>query len=466
MAKYLKEELQHEAIMGPFTQPPFLIHVSPLMTRDKQESLQKKTIMDLSWPKGLSVNSGVDKEKYLDTPYTLTYPSVDYITASLCKLGPAAQIFKIDISRAFRQIKVDPGDVELLGIRFQDQYFIDLSVPFGYRHGSKTFQRCTDSIRHIVAKHGFPGLHNYIDDLIFTGLPSKIHLAYEFLKNLLSELGLDISDKKLVPPSTSAVCLGILIDTADRTIAIPQKKLQEIVHMCTNWETKTYCSKNQLQSLLGSLLYITKCVKPARIFLNRILQLLRDNFENTKMLLSTEFFKDLSWFNAFLSQFNGITYYDQKFSRIPVHLDASLTGLGGHFDSMVYSLPIPLGFMGYTIVHLEILNIVVAAKIWATHWSNQRVQIFCDNMAVVEVLTTGKTRDTTLATCARNLWLIAAIFNIDFIFSHIPGVKNTLADLLSRWQDDSHHTQKLHNLVDKPIWVDTHIDLTCLNYTI
>ena len=224
-----------------------------------------------------------------------------------------------------------------------------------------------------MAKHGFPGLYNYIADLIFTGLPSKILLAYEFLKNLLSELGLDISDKKLVPPSTSAVCVGILINTVDRTISIPPKKLEDIVHTCKNWKTKTYCSKNQLQSLLGSLLYITKCVKPARIFLNRILQLLRDNFENTKILLNTEFFRDLAWSNAFLSQFNGVTYYDQKFSRIPVHLDASLTGLGDHFDSMVYSLPIPLGFMGYTIIHLEILNIVVAAKIWATHWSNQKV---------------------------------------------------------------------------------------------
>ena len=213
-------------------------------------------------------------------------------------------------------------------------------------------------------------------------------------------------------------------------------------------------------------MYITKCVKPARIFFNRILQLLRDNFENTKILLNTEFVRDLAWFNVFLSQFNGVTYYDQKFSRIPIHLDASLTGLGGHFGSMVYSLPIPLGFMDYTIVHLEILNIVVAAKIWVTHWSNQKVQIFCDNMAVVEVLTTGKTRDKTLATCSRNLWLIAAIFNIDFIFSHIPGVKNTVADLLSRWKNDPQHTQKLEKLVAKPIWVDTHIDLTCLNYVI
>ena len=98
---------------------------------------------------------------------------------------------------------------------------------------------------------------------------------------------------------------------------------------------------------------------------------------------------------------------------------------------MVYSLPIPLGYMNYTIVHLEILNIVVAAKIWANDWANQKIQMFCDNMAVVEVLTTGKTRDTTLATCARNLWLIAALYNINFIFSHIPGVDNSVADNMS-----------------------------------
>ena len=160
------------------------------MTRDKQDSLQKKTIMDLSWPKGLPVNNGVDQDKYFDTPYLLNYPSIDNITASHSKLGPAAQLFTINISRAFCQIKVDPGDIDLLGLQFDSNYFIDLSLPLGYRHSLKIFQRCTDSVSHIMAKHGFPGLYNYIDDLIFTGLPSKIHMAYEFLQNLLSELGL------------------------------------------------------------------------------------------------------------------------------------------------------------------------------------------------------------------------------------------------------------------------------------
>ena len=56
-------------------------------------------------------------------------------------------------------------------------------------------------------------------------------------------------------------------------------------------------TKNDLQSLLGLLLYITKCVKLARYFLNRMLQLLRDNTDNHRVLLTEECLK---WFQIFL----------------------------------------------------------------------------------------------------------------------------------------------------------------------
>ena len=41
----------------------------------------------------------------------------------LIDLGPGSLMFKIDISRAFLQLKVDPGDIDLLGLK-QDAYFI------------------------------------------------------------------------------------------------------------------------------------------------------------------------------------------------------------------------------------------------------------------------------------------------------------------------------------------------------
>ena len=39
-----------------------------------------------------------------------------------------------------------------------------------------------------MSQQGFHNLHNYIDDLIYTGLPSEIHKPYQFLNNPLSEL--------------------------------------------------------------------------------------------------------------------------------------------------------------------------------------------------------------------------------------------------------------------------------------
>ena len=117
-----------------------------------------------------------------------------------------------------------------------------------------------------------------------------------------------------------------------------------------------------------------------------------------------------------------------------VYQDVSLTGLGGAYNSMLYALPLKRGYMGYTIVHLEILNILVACKIWASHWENKKVQIFCNNLAVVEVLTKDKARDAMLATCSRNIWLLSYLYNVQFTFSHIAAVKNTLADLMSRWE--------------------------------
>ena len=123
-------------------------------------------------------------------------------------------------------------------------------------------------------------------------------------------------------------------------------------------------------------------------------------------------------------------------------------------------------FRDYSIVHLEILNIIVACKIWAPQWENKKIQIFCDNLAVVEVLTSGRTRDETLATCAHNIWLLPAQFNIHFTFSHIAGVQNTIADLVSRWGNIQHDWCKLQNLCPDHIGVDSNIDLTLLNYTI
>ena len=94
----------------------------------------------------------------------------------------------------------------------------------------------------------------------------------------------------------------------------------------------------------------------------------------------------------------------------------------GVFGDFLYALPLPKNFMNYNIAQLEILNIVVF-KVWGHAWVNKRIQVFCDNRAVVDTLNSGRATDETLATCAHNIWLLAAMFNITLITSHVYGTK-------------------------------------------
>ena len=182
--------------------------------------------------------------------------------------------------------------------------------------------------------------------------------------------------------------------------------------------------------------------------------------------LSQEFFEDLAWFQHFLNHFNGIVYYDTRPIQAELHLDACLTGLGGIFDNQCYALPIPRGFNNYSIVHLEMLNIVVTLKVWAHQWANKKLRIKCDNMVAGEVLLSGKIEDSILATGARTIWMLTALFNISIHIEHIPGKCNVIADLLSRFKFDQASWDLLKNYILDPVWIPTHVDLTCLNHNI
>ena len=74
--RYIQEEVAFKAMLGPLDIKPFDIHISPFMTRDKSDSNSRRTIMDLSFPKGLSVNDGVLNNT---TKFSMHYPSVDSI---------------------------------------------------------------------------------------------------------------------------------------------------------------------------------------------------------------------------------------------------------------------------------------------------------------------------------------------------------------------------------------------------
>ena len=180
-------------------------------------------------------------------------------------------------------------DAVKLGIYWQGEYFLDLSVAFGWVHGSATFQRLSDAIVYIMRRKGYD-LVAYIDDYIGIAPAEVAHSQFDFLSSILTRLGLPMNPDKRVPPCKALTCLGIHVDIDKASLSIDHDKFRAIHTECFHVSGKKYLSKRSFQSLLGKLIYLHKCVVPARTFVNRILQLFRENFHKKKIYLTSEFF--------------------------------------------------------------------------------------------------------------------------------------------------------------------------------
>ena len=285
---YIDTELKFGALSGPYDAPPYgnASHISPIMSRPKPDSEKRRVIIDVSWPKEASVNHFTNGNMYLGTAFRLLYPTVDTITEHLRKVGTDAKIYKIDLSRAFRQLPVDPHDYDLLCLRWKGAYFSDHFTPFGHVGGSLSCCRLTSFFRYLARRNGYV-TYCYVDDVIGIGVNPEATKGFHFMKNLLEELNFPISNSKLVTPSQQATCLGIIINVKKQTVSIPEGKQEEILKKCQEISKQKFVTKRSFQSLLGSLMFVHKCVKSSRTFTNRLLECLRHTESARDAILAT-----------------------------------------------------------------------------------------------------------------------------------------------------------------------------------
>lgn len=132
---YIKTELSHNAIAGPFKSPPFAPWTprSPLMTCPKRDSDKRRVIVDMSYPGGEAVNDGITITSIYGRDTTYTLPSIQDLAALIQRAPSTAWLWKADLARAYRQLRVDPIDTPLLGFGVDSDIYLDLCPSFGCR---------------------------------------------------------------------------------------------------------------------------------------------------------------------------------------------------------------------------------------------------------------------------------------------------------------------------------------------
>ena len=76
---------------------------------------------------------------------------------------------KVDVSRAFRNVPIDPRDAIKCGTRHRGNFYVDKNLVFGAVNGTLIFERISDAIVSIMRAEGAI-VWNYIDDLFWPPL--------------------------------------------------------------------------------------------------------------------------------------------------------------------------------------------------------------------------------------------------------------------------------------------------------
>lgn len=284
MNEYLYKESKHKSIAGPFKENPFKegIKISPLNSVPKKDTLERRVILDLSFPKGSAVNEFINKDYYLDEKIEVIYPKVDDFIQIIKQKGRNCLMFKKDLRRAFRQIPLDPSCYNLVAFSWKKHIFFDTFLTMGLTSASYICQRVTNAVAFIMFKIGILML-NYLDDFASAETQNNAEFAYQTLGAILEKCGIEEARDKSCPPSTIMTFVGVLFNTETLTIEITPERLAEIRLLIEAWLNKSKATLKEVQSLLGKLNFIAACVRSSRISFSRLLQWLKCLYkENSK----------------------------------------------------------------------------------------------------------------------------------------------------------------------------------------
>ena len=453
---YIKKESQHGAILGPFKFNPFQdnLIVSPLNSVPKKESIERRIIMDLSFPKGNAVNDYIDKNEYLGEISQLVFPKVDDFVDLIRSKGRGCLLYKKDLKRAYRQISIDPKDYNLVSFVWKKHIFCDTVLSMGLRSAANICQRVTNAISFILLQVGIAIL-NYLDDFAGAERKENAEFAYLCVGSVLKKCGFDEAVEKASPPSKVMSFLGVLFNTATMTMEITPERLSEIRNLIKSWLTKETATLKQLQSLLGKLNFVAACVKPSRIFISRLLIWLRSIYGSSEFLhhIPEIVKKDLIWWDKFLPKYNGISMMEYENWSLPDSVfssDSCLSGCGGFWNGCYFHATFPESIMlqNLHISILEILSIIICLKLWGKHFKGQRIIVFCDNLNVCHLLNQGNSRSEILQDCLREVCYLAACNEFEIRAQHLSSTENRISDILSRYHLNDKNEDRFRDLTD------------------
>jgi hypothetical protein len=184
-----------------------------------------------------SINSLIDKESC-----SLSYVTIDDAINRIQELGCFAWMNQADIQDAFKLFPIKPSLCLFYGVKWNDNYYFLVRLPFGSRSSPKLFDLLSQAIVWIAE-------HNY-------GITKMLHLLDEFfvehsaenggertralLTLLFNRLRVPLSHKKTLGALQEIEYFGIILDSKRMEARLSQENICETRKVVSTIQLSTF----------------------------------------------------------------------------------------------------------------------------------------------------------------------------------------------------------------------------------
>jgi hypothetical protein len=205
---------------------------------------------------------------------SLEYSTLDKLFNSIRRRLPPGDIWKADLTDAFFHVTVTSRDAHLLGFHLDGVTYVDCTLNFGGRSSPFLFNLVAEALHWILESFGLDCSH-YLDDsfgLVDRGMG---HATLRFFVAVCSALGIAMSTSKSTSGDSVEV-LGILVGSSEARAWITQKWIDNLRVDIDRILAQPWASPLDLQSIAGSLNFVSRVCPTGRAFMRRIYDGVRD----------------------------------------------------------------------------------------------------------------------------------------------------------------------------------------------
>ncbi len=364
----------------------------------------------------------------------------------------------IDLKDAYFHIKIYPPHRKFLRFAFLGVAYEYLVLPFGLSLSPRVFVKCTEAALTPLREKGIR-LATYIDDWLVTARSEQEAREHTvMLLEHIQKLGLELNiEKSVLIPTQSITYLGLSLNSVTFRARLSEDRVRKFTRCMTDFQRGNSVSFRTCLRLLGLMASALIVVPLGRLFMREFQRWVASQgldplrHSRRRVRVTSEAVLALrQWRHpTFLVQ--GVPMGVVRVRQV-VTTDASLSGWGGIHEGRIVNGRWGQHLTNLHINYLEMLAVFLTVKHFLPFLKGHHVLVRTDNTTVVAYINRqGGLRSLPLHMLARKLILWSNANLLSLRATHVQGVMNKGADLLSRG-NPLYGEWKLNREVVEQIW--------------